>query len=130
MMRRIEHDLAILARNNFLNHLLQPLKEEKPGLKFGKGAYSNGCTLRANNVLMFKDGDVWQTFLVVTCFSSIEGLGVIGQEMRLVESDPWMSWSKWILTEEFTPFSFAEASKTLRTSFLSKANDGSMLLLR
>ena len=130
MMRWIEHDLAILARNNFLNHLLQPLKEEKPGLKFGKGAYSNGCTLRANNVLMFKDGDVWQAFLVVTCFSSREGLGVIGQEMRLVESDPWMSWSKWILTEEFTPFSFAEASKTLRTSFLSKANDGSMLLLR
>eukprot|EP00435_Cladocopium_sp_Y103_P042961 s1265_g12.t1 len=130
MMRWIEHDLAILARNNFLNHLQQPLKEEKPGLKFGKGAYSNGCTLHANNVLMFKDGDVWQAFLVVTCFSSKEGLGVIGQEMQLVESDQWMSWSKWILTEEFAPFTFAEASQTLRTSFLSKANDGSMLLLR
>ena len=106
------------------------MKGEKPGLKFGKGAYSNGCTLHANNVLMFKDGDVWQAFLVVACFSSKEGLGVIGQEMRLVESGPWMSWSKGILTEEFTPFTFAEASKTLRTSFLSKANDGSMLLLR
>ena len=130
MMRWIEHDLSTLARSNFLNHLLQPLKEEVSGLKFGKGAYSKGCTLRTNNVLMFKNGDVWQAFLVVTCFQSKEGLGVIGQQLQLMESDPHMSWSKWILTEEYAPFSFAEASKTLRTSFLSKASDESMLLLR
>ena len=114
----------------WLNTISTLSPEEISGLKFGRGAYSKGCTLRTNNVLMFKDGDVWQAFLVVTCFNSKEGLGVIGQQLQLMESDPHMSWSKWLLTEEYAPFSFAEASKTLRTSFLSKAGDGSMLLLR
>ena len=82
-MRWIEHDLNTLARSNFLNLLLQPLKEEISGLKFGRGAYGKGCTLRTGNVLAFKDSNVWQAFLVVTCFHSKEGLGVTGQQLQL-----------------------------------------------
>eukprot|EP00435_Cladocopium_sp_Y103_P006594 s5078_g2.t1 len=73
MTRWVEHDLETLACSNFLNHLLQPLKEEISGMQFARGAYSNGCTLRTNNVLLFKKEDVWQAFLVVTCLSSTTG---------------------------------------------------------
>ena len=107
MTRWVEHDLHTLARRDI-------------GIEIWQRCIQQGLYSAYNNVLMFKNGDVWQAFLVVTCFNSKEGLDVIGQQLQLMEFDPHMSWSKWLLTEEYAPFSFCRGEQNAQNIIFVK----------
>ena len=110
--------------------MLQPFKQQPiAGVKFGRSVQD--CLshrISIGNVLLFKTEDDYNACAVVLCFSREDRLGIIAQQMHLVESEGEMLWSKWTLLDEFVVMNVEEAVASTRTTFCSKGDSVTILL--
>lgn len=130
LVRWVESDLNTLLDANFDAALLQPFKQQPiAGVKFGRSVQD--CLshrISIGNVLLFKTEDDYNACAVVLCFSREDRLGIIAQQMHLVESEGEMLWSKWTLLDEFVVMNVEEAAASTRTTFCSKGDSVTILL--
>lgn len=133
LIRWIEHDLQAIQDAKLMAWELQQPYKHQPcdAFKFGRRIQCQRNSYKINDLLMFKDDQMYTVYLIVLCFASNKELGLIVQRMQAQSShhDPLWLCSTWSLLDEMEVMDLEEAGSHIRTSFHSWSEDKSTVVI-
>lgn len=121
-LRWIEHDMEQLGYRDFQTGIHEVLKKQPiAGVTFGKSLKTQtGHVFRMENILLLKEDDTFQAYMITMCFSFDNTEALIVQPLTLVNAEPSFLWSKWTLQDEYAIMPLEEALSSVRTTFCSR----------
>lgn len=135
LLRWIEHDVEAIQDAKFMAwEPQQPFKDQPfDAFKFGRRLQCQHNSYKINDLLMFKDDQMYTVYMIVLCFANNKDLGLIVQRMQAQSShhDPLCLCSTWSLLDEMVVMDLEEAGSHIRTTFHSwNENKSTVVILR
>lgn len=111
-----------LGYRDFQTGIHEVLKKQPiAGVTFGKSLKTQtGHVFRMENILLLKEDDTFQAYMITMCFSFDNTEALIVQPLTLVNAEPSFLWSKWTLQDEYAIMPLEEALSSVRTTFCSR----------